>query len=234
MPDGVYFSPDNGERIARTVRAVEADGGLILPRPRQLVTRDVVPVPFRNDYAGTVPAYGVCQVAEPVTLDGVQIFPVTRPTTTFKRLYLVNGPDDVIDDGYGWGTWLWHADWVLYDDANTPALGESWGPQDGSFELKKYMHGFTIWGNPSGGSTDLVMAQQWWVNGEILVKNDSGSAIAANASGTFKIFTGAAGSEADSGMTITAYNKTSVSFANGKFGAAAWIHGAYYAVPWQT
>jgi len=234
MPEGIYFSPDNGERIARAVRAVEGGSELILPRPRQLLARDVVPVPFRNDYAGTIPHGGVCEVAEPVTLDATQAYPVTRPTTTFKRLYLVNTGEDVPDDGYGWGSWLLgHADEVLYDDADTPAIGETWGPQSGSFELKKYRHGFNIWGNPTGGSTDLVIAQQCW-DREILIKNDTGSAIAVNSSGTFKIFTGAAGSEADSGQTLTAYNKTSVSFANGKFGSAAYIHGQWYAVPWQV
>lgn len=70
--------------------------------------------------------------------------------------------------------------------------------------------------------------------GEVLVKNDTGSDIAVNSSGTFKIFGGTAGSEADTGQTISAYNKSSVTFKNGKFGSVSLLNGIAYAVPWQT
>lgn len=229
MPEGAYFSTDNGERIARAVRAVEGAIGLILPRPRQLLPRDVVPVPFRNDYAGTIPAYGVCEVAAPVTLDGTQVYPVTRPSTTFNRLYLVNGPEDVADDGYGWGTWLWQADWVLYDDANTPAIGESWGPQSGSFELKKYRYGFTIWGNPSGGTTDLVQAQQQWVNQFLCKSNED---ITANGdTGAVSVYDGNAADIAGTDVTIT--NRTGINWTSGTWGRATWFGGTWYGEPWE-
>ena len=70
--------------------------------------------------------------------------------------------------------------------------------------------------------------------GEMLVKNATGSDIAAGSSGTFQIWTGTPGSESSSGLSITAYNKSSVAFKNGKFGSAAILHGQMYAVPWQT
>lgn len=70
--------------------------------------------------------------------------------------------------------------------------------------------------------------------GEILIKNDTGSDIAAGSSGTFKVFSGTPGSETDTGQTINAFNKSSVAFKNGKFGAAAYLNGHAYACPWQT
>ena len=70
--------------------------------------------------------------------------------------------------------------------------------------------------------------------GEILVKNATGSDIAINSSGTYQIWSGTPGSEADTGITITAYNKTSVAFKNGKFGSLGWLMGHAYVTPWQT
>lgn len=178
-------------------------------------------VRFRNDYAGTIPAYGVCEVAAPITLNDVQVFPVTQPTTTFKRLYLVNGSTDVLDDGYGYGTWLWQADWVLYDDANTPAIGESWGPQSGSFELKKYRYGFTIWGNPSGGTTDLVMAQQQWVS---IVYGQTNGAINKGSSGTLDLYDG--NNAAITSSSVTTTNRFS-NIATAKKAIATWNGGTW-------
>ena len=227
---GAYFSPENAERIARTVRGWEAGPGGIVQPPALLADRDFNRVPFRNDYAGTIPAYGVCRVGEPVAFDGVWVYPANRPDATFRRRYLVNGPDDVADDGYGWGTWLWHADWVLYDDTNTPAVDESWGPQDGSFELKKWRYGFTISGLASGGSTDLVLAQQEWVN-QILCK--SNEAFSADGdTGAISVYDG---NQADiTGTDISGcINRTGVAWANDDWGTATWLGGNWFVEPWE-
>jgi len=229
MPEGVYFGPRDGRRISGTVRAFEAGASGLLTPKKGLFQRDVVPVQFRNDFAGTVPAHGVMRVGTPVTSDGVQVLPANRPDTTFRRLYLVNGPEEVAQNAFGWGTWLWHADWVLYDDASTPADGESWGPQDGSFEIKKWRYGFTIRGNPTGGTTDLVQAQQEWVN-QFLCK--SNEAITANGD------TGAAsvydGNQADiTGTDVTVTNRTGLNWDSGKWGVAIWLGGTWFASPWE-
>ena len=88
---------------------------------------------------------------------------------------------------------------------------------------------------PSGtGSAVMCLVNLIGMVGEILVKNDTGSDIAVNTSGTFKIFSGTPGSETDTGQTISAYNKSSVAFKNGKFGSVSILEGRAYAVPWQT
>lgn len=72
------------------------------------------------------------------------------------------------------------------------------------------------------------------VVGECLVKNATGSDIAVNSSGTFQLWTGTPGSESYTNADVTAYNKSSVVFKNGKFGSVSYLNGQAYAVPWQT
>lgn len=90
-------------------------------------------------------------------------------------------------------------------------------------------------GQRSRGKTSVVYPEFLDTSqGEILVKNATGSDIAINSSGTFQVWSGTPGSESDTGLTITAYNKTSLAFKNGKFGSVGWLMGQAYAVPWQT
>lgn len=87
---------------------------------------------------------------------------------------------------------------------------------------------------PSGTGEKTALVNLIGMVGEVLVKNDTGSDIAINASGTFKIFSGTVGSETDTGQTISAYNKSSVAFKTGKFGSVSILEGRAYAVPWQS
>ncbi len=70
--------------------------------------------------------------------------------------------------------------------------------------------------------------------GEVLVKNETGSPIAGAASGSVNVYSGAAGSETDTGMDLTVYNRSSTSWATAKFGMAAHVNNAVYGVPYQT
>lgn len=216
------FHPRDAERIGRTVRGFEAGpSGLLTPSRLKLHERNYAIVPFRNDFAGTIPGYGCCRITGIAEVDGAQQFTVNRPDTSFNRLYLVNGPDDVPDDGYGWGTFLWHADWVLYDDASTPAFGESWGPQNGSFEIKKWRYGFTIWGSPSGGTTDLVMANQAWVNH---FYGQTDAAITKGSSDTVSVFDG---NNADTSINVASVENKFANVAITKKVSVTWEAGVW-------
>ena len=221
------FDDRSARRIADTVRRVES---MPIEKPRErkpVPDRNYTRVMFRNDYAGTLPAYGVLRVTGATTVSDDTFFTVDRPDTSFARLYLVNGPEDVADDGFGWGTWLWHADWVLYDDASTPAFGESWGPQASSFKLKKWRYGFTIWGAATGGDTDRVMASQDWVSRFLFTANED---IAADGG------TGAVsirdGNRADTSLDLSGVvNDTGLQIDNGARGEARWFGGKWYGFP---
>jgi hypothetical protein len=180
------------------------------------------PVKFRNDYAGEVPAYAVMRVTGTAEVGGKVILTIDQPNTDFGRLYLVNGKKTVADDGYGVGTWLWDADWVLYDDANTPAAGESWGPQASSWELKKYRYGFTIVGGATGDSTDRVKASQHWVNG-FIGKTDASHA--KSATGTISVYDG---NRVDTSINVSSVYNLFAAVATTKFVDVEWRGGTWY------
>lgn len=93
-----------------------------------------------------------------------------------------------------------------------------------------------LWKSSGTGSTDkwgLIRVGE--PSGEILVKNSTGGAIAAGASGTATVYTGTPGSEASTGQTVTVFNRSSVSWADTKFGSAAILQkGNAYVSPQQT
>jgi hypothetical protein len=62
-------------------------------------------------------------------------------------------------------------------------------------------------------------------SGETLVKNTTGSTISAGSSGTAAVWAGTPGSETATGQTITAYNRTSVDWEDGKFGSMDLLNG---------
>lgn len=230
MPEGVYFGRKDGRRIADTVRAFETGGSALWLPGRSLYDRDYVRVPFRNNSGETVPAHGCMRITGTETSDGVERFIIAKPNTSFKRIYLINGPDTVASTAQGWATFCWHADWVLYDDASTPAAEESWGPQDGSWEIKKWRYGFTIQGSATGGSTDLVLAQQEWVNAFLCKSNE---AIAANGgTGAVSVYDG---NQADmTGIDVSScVNRTGLNYDNGKWGNAKWLGGKWFVEPWE-
>lgn len=181
-------------------------------------------IPFRNDSSGseTVPAYGVMRVTGSTTISGVEHVTVAKPNTDFKRKYLVNGPTAVPYNETGKGTWLEEADWVLYDDSNTPTLGESWGPSDGSWKLKKWRYGFTIVGNPSGGTTDIVRAWQEEIN-EFIGKTDSTHN--KNSTGTVSIY--------DGNLADTTDNMASVENKFANVGSGKWVQVRWNAGKWH-
>lgn len=232
--DLVAFSVADGLRIADAVRFIEGHRPSI---PRQaLPDRNFTYVPFKNVNAGTVPAYGVMRITGATIVDTFPYLTTDQPDSTYRWLYLVNGADPVATNAFGWGVWLHHADYALYDTGSgTPAYGDEWGPTASSWKLQKYAPGFWVMGGNNtsvSGSERTVCVQV--PPAEVLVKNATGSAIAAAASGTFTLEGGTAGSEATLSMTLTAWNKSSVSFADTKFGAVGRMCGNNYAVPFQT
>jgi len=177
-------------RLSAVVRAYESGSlGNLDPRATPKYRQDYVRWRFRNDATTTAPASGVLRMTGMATVDGVQYMTVSKPDTSFNRLYLVNGLQDVAANDYGWATFLWHADYVLYDTGNTPAFGESWGPQNGTWTLKKYRYGFTIMGGniTTESGKERTVAVQSPVN---LIYGQAQGTIADGATGTMEVFDG--------------------------------------------
>ena len=100
---------------------------------------------FRNDYSGTVPAFGVMRITGVVTLasdlgssggyNDLPILKCDQPSTTFYQQYAVNGPQTVATGEYG-SCALSGLIQVAYD-TGTPAQGEGWGPKPSQFTLSE-------------------------------------------------------------------------------------------------
>lgn len=235
---GLYgFDEGQVARIAAAVRAYEGSHGRSLFNRTAIREKNYSRIAFRNDNASTAPAYGVLRVTGTTVVDLFPYLTVDKPDSTYRWLYLVNGPEDVVTNGFGWGTWLWHGGPALYDTGSgTPAYGQEWGPTASSWKLQKFAPGFFTFGaNDTATSGSEFTHSMQLPPGEILVKNATGGDYAASHGGdTYQVWGGASGSEADTGLTVTAYNKMSIAFKAGKFGSVGRLNGQNYAVTWQT
>lgn len=177
---------------------------------------------FLNNSSETVPAYGVMGITAG-TFDSDFYFTCGQPDTTFRRFYLINGPIDVEAGKYGWAQKPNQTNKVLFRTASgTPAAGECWGPKPSQWTLEKNYYGFTILG---GADTTLgqVLCQQHVVN-TIIGKTDSSHA--KSASGTISVYAGTLGSESDTTINITAYNRFAA-VSTTKWVQADWIGGGW-------
>jgi hypothetical protein len=200
------YSENDTARISAAVRAVES-GRLNQRSDLELEPKDrnVAKVPFRNDSGEAVPANGLMRVTGMATIGDRAVHTTSKPDATYRLRYLVNGSVEIAIGARGWGYWLWHADYVLYDTGATPAYGETWGPEPSSWTIKKDAPGFLIQGGNTGsGATSRTIAIQD-VPQHVFGKADA--AIANAASGTVRIYGGTQGSETDTGLTIAScYN----------------------------
>lgn len=225
------FDADQVARIAAAVRAYEGTAGAAAGRRNRGPDQNYSRVWFKNSYSGTIPKYGVMRVTGTTAVDNFYFLNCDQPDSTYRWLYLVNGFEDVPQNGYGWGTWLWHGGQVLYNGA-TPAVGERWGPVASQWYLQQHRPGFWVFGGNDTNLTATVAVQI--PPGEVRVKNDTGSAVAAGSTGTFGIYGGSAGTT-DTGLEVALTNGSSVSWADTKYGwATADAGGLIFGAPHQT
>lgn len=194
---------------------------------------------FYNNSSETVPRWGVMRIeTQGSTARDGQVLVCNKPNSSYQALYVVNLESDVAPGFPGLCSFLTEASplgmeghYALYNTAATPAVGQSWGPVNDSWLLHQHGPGFGVLGSQVENESRVAVLQI--PPAEILVKN-AGSSIAAGSSGSVQVWGGVAGSEANSGLTVTAYNRTSVAFGNNKFGAVGFLNGQAYVVPFQT
>lgn len=106
----------------------------------------------RNIGPTEVPAFGIVEIDSTESdEEGIQRFLVKQKADGGSEVYLINGLDPIADQSTGAPLGGVSCDWpveALYDSADTPAVGEEWGPTDGSYLLKKSGSGFQIVGSP--------------------------------------------------------------------------------------
>lgn len=231
----IGLTQSNHDELARMLAAYRA--GLLFNRhasERDWRQRVYEAVLFINAAGEEIPAHAVMRVTTPTTVDGERIINVAKPDATYRWRYLINSHEAVATSGYGWGTWVWDSDKVLYDTAATPAFNERWGPKSGEWKLFQHRPGFILDGRYN--STDGVAWAMQLPPGEVRVKNDDGSGtLAAGGTGrTFGIYGGSAGTT-DTGLEVTLSNGSSTAWAADKYGfATADAGGVIWGAPQQT
>lgn len=139
--DGYEFDVDGVRRIVRAVRKVEGMPSQRIDRDPSLPHAEFPPVIFRNDSASgsdTVPAYGVMALIGTTIIGDDPIKLIEKPSTNFRRTYMVNGPTPVAQNEFGLGYMpLGQVVEALYATAPTSNL-EGYGPKAGTWTLEKY------------------------------------------------------------------------------------------------
>lgn len=158
-------------------------------------------VSFRNDSSETVPAFGCVRITGMTQRDGLPVYTGDKPSTTFQRLYLVNGPIQVAAGKYGQATF--EPQYVLVG-SGTPAYAEGWGPKPSQWGIYKGYYGFTIHGDYDSDKT-IVFASQYEVNA---VHGVADSNISASSTGTVSVYTYEGGTTVtDTTCNITALHR---------------------------
>ncbi len=104
-------------------------------------------ISFLNNSGEVMTAHAVFRGTE-MTSGAIQAVKPNGDGST--GVWYVNAPEKVANGGYGACT-KESPVWVLYDDADAVVNGDEWGPQAGSWELKKGNAGFIAVGGASGG-----------------------------------------------------------------------------------
>lgn len=215
------FTEESMRRVARETFQREREAvGTFFGAPVVQPDRPKL-IKFRNTSGEEIPAYGVMRVTGAERRQGLPVVTVAKPSTTFQRLYLVNGPQRVgsSTSSYGYGTYLDESDFVLYD-SGTPAYGESWGPKASQWSLTKWRYGFTIVG--AVDSTGLkVVAIQHQVN---VVYGQTNGTHTKGSSSTIDLYDG--NNSAISSTSITATNRFAT-VATSKKVMCTWIGGTW-------
>lgn len=104
--------------------------------------------PFYNNSGQVIPAYAAMHHNGDEDRAGNFIMKMEQPSTTFRRIFYINGPVAVAIGAYGSCTR--YCAYALCDSGNTPAQEECWGPKPSSWKLWKGYPGATILGGETG------------------------------------------------------------------------------------
>jgi hypothetical protein len=214
-------------RVIRAVRRVESMPIGRLGQRRQVPlmedAREHIWLPFKNETGETIPAGAILKVndydpeTENFSVAKYDQFGAVYPTA-------VNDLVAVEDDDFGVMTFTFPA-LVLYDDTDTPAFGESWGPVNGQWDARLRSVGFRVIGIESADDKTMLVDRVHELSffGEL----DSGT-VAQDATGTVSVHYYATATwteETDSNHNVTCRNPTDTTISAGQRVGCNW-HGA--------
>ena len=92
-------------------------------------------IPFKNFHTQSVPPFGVIELVGSEVEDGVTFLKGTRPSTTLRTEYAINGPSRVAAGDKG--VCYRQGDLAAAYDTSSPAVGQGWGPRGDQWTLSK-------------------------------------------------------------------------------------------------
>jgi hypothetical protein len=133
------FDEQTALRIIRQLRQSEQSSvsrHLTRDKPQSFGTNDWWPC--KSQASSDCPAFGIMAVVDMTTLSGDDrpIYLVDQPSTTFRRQYVIAGPDGVKANSYGACT-FGPSIRFAYDSSGTPSLDDGWGPKAGQWTATK-------------------------------------------------------------------------------------------------
>lgn len=163
---------------------------------------------FFNGDATTIPAYGVVLSNGVKAAGGPDFVPQVKRPDGYgcQRNFYVNGPNSVSGEDFGEAQFgdgnVFIAAWDT-TDGFTPAKGEMWGVQSGSYLIRKNYAGFRVEG-VYDSTNHWVLARSepcYTIRGK-----PTPSSVPSGSSSTLAIYTGAFGSEAQPAGNPTILN----------------------------
>lgn len=222
------------EDVGKLRRTVNRSDNAYLRTPGQGRRRHVssdrqFPIHFQNKFGSDVEPYAIMDVTGSVEYEGYLLLEIGRPSTSFKRIYLINGPRDVEDQKRGWGTFaISRPAKALYDSSGTlPSLGQSWGAKHDEWKLFPNRQGFHIWG--ARDETDGYV----WVTQEPITRviGVTDAELEAGLVADINIHVGPSGAEIDSTLNLSNRDwmlKSGKSISSGKKVVCEYINGVWY------
>jgi hypothetical protein len=101
---------------------------------------------FEAKATGDIPAFGVVEITGATWVEPNRtILEISQPSSDSVVPFAINSHKPIASGSYGMVS-LAGPVYCLYDNGNSPATGETWGPQSGSFEAKNGNTGLVILG----------------------------------------------------------------------------------------
>ena len=182
------------------------------------------PVLVQNTSNENVPPFGIMAVADAFMVGNEPITKIAKPSTTFTRLYLVNGPAPLYQNAVG-PAQRGPIVKVAYD-SGTPAAGDGWGPKAAQWTVtKNYPAAISIHG-VADSTNKYAVGRLGPINsviGELHADISSGSNVQVD------IWGGAGNSEAAiTSLHIQGYDWVGQAQSSGTKVFCQWIDGIWY------
>ena len=186
---------------------------------------------IKNDSGETCPAFGILVITGTEMRGNEFKRPVligNKPSTTFYREFVVNGPTPIPAGGYGRCTRGPGACSVKYD-TGTPANGEGWGPKPGQWTASKGFPGITCEGIKDAAR--YILLGTLAPIGTLLGKTTSAITGGTSTTTAYQIWVGTSGSESNGGWTTVPGAISRVDIGSGKFVKLTFVNNGWIMEP---